>query len=311
MIIAIIATWMGFLVILVKLRILKRWSRWMKISPLVIWALCQVFILLPLNVDAPKGNLIVISQTVPIVPSVSGVVTEVPIQSNVPLKKGDVLFKVDPVIYEAEVKRLESKLAQDEAELARREGIAAKGGVSLEEVGRGRSDVAQLKSQLVVARWNLEQTTVKAPVDGFVGSLSLRPGARVVANSSEVMSFIDSGDQAVLVQVQQNHLRNVRAGQPAEVILKLLPGRVFNATVDKVIRANPKGQLSMGGKVIDSFQVTAEPYWVRLKMEEENLELPAGAAGQAAIYTGSRLSGLTRQLTLRMNNWLNFLRSQL
>ena len=259
MIIAIIAAWMELLVLLVKLRILKGWSRWMKISPVVIWVLCQVLILLPLNVDAPMGNLIVIRQSVPIVPSVSGIVTEVPIQSNVPLNKGDVLFKIDPVIYEAEVARLEAQLVQDEAELKRRESIAGTGGVSLEEVGRGQSDVDQLRSQLIAARWNLEQTTVSAPSDGFVGSLTLRPGVRVVANSSQVMSFIDNDDQVVLLQVQQNHLRNVRLEQPAEVILKLFPGRIFEATVEKVIRANPKGQVSASGQVIDSFPVTAEP----------------------------------------------------
>ena len=47
---------------------------------------------------------------IPIVPRVTGQVTEVPIQPNRPIKKGDVLFKIDPVPFEAAVKAAEATL---------------------------------------------------------------------------------------------------------------------------------------------------------------------------------------------------------
>ncbi len=50
--------------------------------------------------------------TTPIVPAVSGVVIEVPARANVPLKKGDVLFRIDPAPFENAVKAKEAALAQ-------------------------------------------------------------------------------------------------------------------------------------------------------------------------------------------------------
>ena len=47
---------------------------------------------------------------IPIVPRITGQVTEVPIQPNRPIKKGDVLFKIDPVPFEAAVKAAEATL---------------------------------------------------------------------------------------------------------------------------------------------------------------------------------------------------------
>ena len=48
--------------------------------------------------------------TTPIVSGVRGRVVEVPVQANQPLKTGDILFKIDPVPFEAEVARLEAKV---------------------------------------------------------------------------------------------------------------------------------------------------------------------------------------------------------
>ncbi len=60
----------------------------------------------------PKGRIFF--QTTPIIPQVRGIVTEVPVRNNKPLKKGDVLFKIDPVPFQSALDRAEAVL--DEAE---------------------------------------------------------------------------------------------------------------------------------------------------------------------------------------------------
>ena len=47
--------------------------------------------------------------TTPVVSGVRGKVIEVPVEANKPLKKGDILFKIDPIPFEAEVARLEAR----------------------------------------------------------------------------------------------------------------------------------------------------------------------------------------------------------
>src|SRR4029453_11479618 len=64
-----------------------------------------------LNIAAPATDDVrAMNYVIPIVPRITGQVTEVPIQPNRPIKKGDVLFKIDPVPFEAAVKAAEATL---------------------------------------------------------------------------------------------------------------------------------------------------------------------------------------------------------
>ena len=59
----------------------------------------------------------VVKYVVPVVSQVRGRVIEVPVENNRPVKKGDVLFRIDPTPYQNEVHSLEAKLASDEAKV--------------------------------------------------------------------------------------------------------------------------------------------------------------------------------------------------
>src|SRR6478735_1789333 len=70
-------------------------------------------LILLLNIVAPSSHDVrVVNYVVPINPPVRGLVTEVPIEPNRPIKKGDVLFKIDPTPYEITVKNFEAQIAQ-------------------------------------------------------------------------------------------------------------------------------------------------------------------------------------------------------
>src|SRR5437660_2764171 len=76
---------------------------------LPIVAMMGLFLLL--NIAAPATDDVrAMNYVIPIVPRITGQVTEVPIQPNRPIKKGDVLFKIDPVPFEAAVKAAEATL---------------------------------------------------------------------------------------------------------------------------------------------------------------------------------------------------------
>src|SRR6188508_1833255 len=68
-------------------------------------------LILFLNIFAPSSHDVrVINYVVPVVPRVTGRVTEVPVEPNRPVKKGDVLFKIDPVPFEIEVRSFQAKI---------------------------------------------------------------------------------------------------------------------------------------------------------------------------------------------------------
>jgi len=53
---------------------------------------------------------VVVRNAVSIVPDVAGEVTDVPVAANTPLKAGDILFRIDPTPYDAQVKAIEAQL---------------------------------------------------------------------------------------------------------------------------------------------------------------------------------------------------------
>jgi multidrug resistance efflux pump len=106
-----------------------KWLPWNIVSQVIvitipIFALTALILLL--NVVAPSSHDVrVINYVVPVVPRVTGRVIEVPIEANRPIKKGDVLFKVDPAPFQFDVDSLQAKLTVDEAKLEADKGKLA------------------------------------------------------------------------------------------------------------------------------------------------------------------------------------------
>jgi multidrug resistance efflux pump len=92
----------------------KKWLPWNITSQVIVVTIpviCLAIIILFMNIVAPSaGEVRAMNYVIPIVPRVTGQVTEVPIEPNRPIKKGDVLFKIDPVPFEAAMKAAEATL---------------------------------------------------------------------------------------------------------------------------------------------------------------------------------------------------------
>src|SRR6186997_3283958 len=92
----------------------KKWLPW-NITSQVIVVTIPVFaltvLILFMYIVAPSSHDVrAMNYVVPVVPRVTGTVTEVPIEPNRPIKKGDVLFKMDPVPFAETVKAAEATI---------------------------------------------------------------------------------------------------------------------------------------------------------------------------------------------------------
>ena len=86
------------------------WTTPWKVGVIIFPVVCLIAIILLLNIFAPTTTDVrVVKYTVPIVSQVRGRVIEVPVENNRPVKKGDVLFRIDPTPYETEVQSLEAQ----------------------------------------------------------------------------------------------------------------------------------------------------------------------------------------------------------
>lgn len=149
-------------------------------------------------------------------PRVSGYVDSVHFREGASVKKGDLLFTIDPRPYRAETDRLAANLAQAKAEAKNADANAARGSklvqqhaVSQEEADRldtasasAKAQVASVQAALDNARLNLSFTEVRAPVDGKVSNAQITAG-NLVTPSDTLTSVVTTDPMYVYFDVDE------------------------------------------------------------------------------------------------------------
>lgn len=268
-------------------------------------------LLLLMNYNHPYSGVVrQYYTTTPIIAEVRGRVVEVPVKPNRPLKEGDVLFRIDPKPFQDEIEGVEGELEAARKDLARAEELFGKQVSSERSVDQARAKVDDLKAKLANARFDLEQTVVKAPSDGFVTQLALQPGAMALP-LRPLMTFVHKQKGIFVGWFRQNSLLRLKKGDEAEVILDALPGIILEGEVDYVIPTIGEGQVQpMADFLRFNQQTIPGRVAVAIKVTDERLKsyrLPGGLFGQAAIYTEHfHHVGIMRKVLLRMAGWMNY-----
>ncbi|MCP3472192.1 efflux RND transporter periplasmic adaptor subunit [Bradyrhizobium sp. CCGUVB1N3] len=307
--IAIFNTYLVLLFLLVHFGIV-RFNQFWKASPAIVMVLLLFGLLIPMGWGAPQGDALVVRNAVSIVPDVAGEVTDVPIAANAPLKAGDVLFRIDPAPYAAQVKAIDAQLKLSKTRLGQMTQLYERDAGRGFDVEQRQSEVDQLSGQLEAAQWNLDKTTVRAPAEGYVTNLALRKGARVASLPlSPVMAFIDTSSTIIGVEINQNDARYVAPGQEVEATFKFAPGQIVAGKVESVLQAIAPGQTQTSGTAVAPKAIEAAPFVVRVRLDDADFvrRLPAGSAGTAAIYTDHvKPTHVVRRVVLRQIAILNY-----
>lgn len=312
--------------------------------------------------------------SIPITPQVTGVVSEVTNKQNQLIKKGEVLFKIDPTRYQARVDRLEADLvtavhntqvlkAQLDEALANTTRVSAerdrlykdyqrylqgskarvnpfsesdidnarqnylaqdalvKASIAdqsqiksqLDSVVNGdQSQVASLRAQLTEAKFNLDQTIIRAPSDGFATQVLIRPGTYAAALPLRpVMVFVPEQKRQIVAQFRQNSLLRLKPGDEAEVVFNALPGQIFSGKLTSILPVVPGGSYQAQGTLQALTIVPGTDgvmALIELQPSEEVDSLPDGIYAQVAVYSDhfEHLS-IMRKVLLRMTSWMHYL----
>jgi membrane fusion protein, multidrug efflux system len=176
------------------------------------------------------------SFTVGIHSQVDGKLQEVLFTEGQHVKKGDVLAKIDPRLFQAALDQAQAKKAQDEAllvaaekDLVRFKQLVARYVETQQNVDRQQGTVDQLKAAIVAdeamietARTNLDYTNITAPNDGRMGVRQIDPGNIVHASDqASLATLVLTRPSAVLFTLPARALDDVRdamARGPVEVV---------------------------------------------------------------------------------------------
>lgn len=232
------------------------------------------------------------------------------------------------------VVRLEAQLTEANAAIAQAEEVIKGGGdklqavreqlrqaqaqeeeirIALQAQSRGvNPDIQQVMAELDLKRWERRQTTVRAPGDGYVTQLALRPGQMTaVLPLAPVMVFIHAEEPALIASFPQNVIAEFTPGLEAELAFKAYPGKIFPATLRQVLPATAEGQVTASGALRTATSAQAPgriPVLFEYGPDVEALNLPGGSQAIVAVYTDNlHAIALMRKIILRIKSWENYI----
>ena len=101
------------------------------------------------------------------------------------------------------------------------------------EIGGVNTTVAQIQAQLENASWELSQTTIRAPADGYVTVVALTVGDRALQARS-AMSFIVENEITLVGMFSQNGFQTIKEGAPVDIVFDNAPGRIYHAKITAI-----------------------------------------------------------------------------
>jgi HlyD family secretion protein len=210
------------------------------------------------------GTLSAIS-TVTVGSQVSGQVTAVLVDFNDKVRQGQVIARIDPSSYEAQIeqgnaqvssaraqlRQAEATLANAEADYRRKAELADTQLVARSDVDQARAARDQARAQIASAqaqirqqsastqttRVNLGRTVIRSPVDGVVITRSIEPGQTVAASLQAPELFTiaeDLSKMKIELAVDEADIGQVREGQQVSFTADAFPDRRFAGVVDQV-----------------------------------------------------------------------------
>lgn len=270
------------------------------------------------------GNLAPTNQ-VDVGSELSGLITEVNVDNNDRVTKGQVLARLDTSRLQdtlnqskaalasaiAQVAQAQATAQQDKANLARLEEVFRISGgkvPSRTELDTGRADyaramagvrtaeaqVAQAQAQVSSDSTQFSKALIKSPVNGVVLSRQIEPGQTVAASFNAPVLFTIAEDLSRMrleVKVDEADVGQVKAGQRATFTVDAFPGRTFPATIERVdVGANASGSATSTSSTGTASSSSASAstviaYTARLTVDNSALLLRPGMTATADIIT--------------------------
>ncbi|MBY5944950.1 HlyD family secretion protein [Photobacterium rosenbergii] len=182
-------------------------------------------------------------------------------------------------------------------------------------VASRKVDVANKQEDVAQAQWNLDNTQVHAPADGYLTNYIMREG-QYVGVMPRIQMYTD--EKYVLMRVNHQAIRNVKVGQQAEFASPVYPGKVFSAEVEGIIEATGESQGSLLARDDNVRQTTGQNalnkhHFVRLKLTEPgDYDIPVGSVGLAWISAEKPIDFLAfldviRGIIIRMKSQIYFI----
>ncbi|MBE2179958.1 MAG: HlyD family secretion protein [Chthoniobacterales bacterium] len=216
------------------------------------------------------------ANVVGIAPRVAGPIIQIPVVDNQSVKKGDLLFQIDPRTFKAAVDQAQGQLDQAQAKLTDAEANAKRAVDLLQQnvISReqyddtiqnfeaAKADVAAAEAALENAKLNLEFTTVVSPVDGYLTNVNTSPGTYVAAGE-QLLALVDTSTFWVAAYFKETQIAGVQPNDKVRITLMGHSGQPFEGVVASTAWGIfVQDGSTMGSQLLPNVPQTID--WVRL-----------------------------------------------
>ena len=248
---------------------------------------------------------------VKIAPEVSGEIVEIPVKEGQSVRKGQLLLRIKPDTYRAQVEsqqaalsgaqaasvRFRAELSKAESEYKRIQKLYDNGLLSESERNTAKTAYDSAKAGLDGAMFEIQQaegalrqinqtlikTVIYAPSDGTISSLTSRVGERVVGTSqfagTEVMRIADLDNMEARVNVNENDVVDVKVGDSARITIDAYPDREVRGIVREIASTALTRNAGTQEEVTN--------FEVKISIPDRSLRLRPGMSATADVETAT------------------------
>ncbi len=160
---------------------------------------------------------------------ISGTVTEVDVDDNEPVKKGQVLVRLDPRDYQVAVDKAQADYDRAQADFDRDNRLLNTGAISRQEYDAANAVRGTAKATLEDAIDQLSYCSIVAPTDGIVGNKTVETGNRL-SQGTVLMSVVQ--DLWVVANYKETQVGHMLPGQQVAIHIDEISGHTFTGHVD-------------------------------------------------------------------------------
>jgi multidrug resistance efflux pump len=178
------------------------------------------------------------------------------------------------------------------------------------EIGGVNTTVAQIQAQLDNAGWELSQTTIRAPADGYVTVVALAVGDRALQARS-AMSFIVENEITLVGMFSQNGFQTIKDGASVDIVFDNAPRRIYHAKITAIPKGVGQGQVAVSGTLARTNALggaTVFPAEISIPdgMSRESLRL--GMSGSATAFADNAgVIGLLASILVWISSYTAYL----
>ena len=251
---------------------------------------------------------------------VFGEIIELPFREGAKVKKGDLLVKLKPDLYQTQVDqqsaavesakatlvRAKAKFDQSTSDLKRYEDLFHRNLASDSEYVQYKTNHEMAKADFLAATANVRQvqgvleqmqnqlskTVIYSPMDGIISARASEIGERVVATGSftgtEMMRVADLTNMEVQVNVNENDVPNVKLGDHAVLSIDAYPDRKFSGFVKEIASSSEGSAASGSGSSAQASGASADEvtnFLVKIRVADRDIQLKPGMSATADIET--------------------------